>query len=162
VTFKRRIYKESVGPLPHFEQEPDIEITFNLLNLNTRNHWFRIMCRNEEDSQSYSLRMTSHLVNPSNKTSFTVTRLNGSTFRVVEDDKFIERPFIYVKLYSAVIVVIDTGCNAPRYPELPVTTLRSFLETIPVEHNDQKPLNPNGALPYAIIISHCHYDHIGV
>ena len=39
-------------------------------------------------------------------------------------------------------------------------TLHSFLSTWPVPALDNKPLNPNGKIPYLIAISHCHFDHI--
>ncbi|KAJ5775786.1 uncharacterized protein N7511_000797 [Penicillium nucicola] len=115
----------------------------------------------QEDHESYSLRMTAHLVESSSVTSFTATRLNQTTFRLVEDDRHIERPLIYVKQYPTGIVVIDTGCNNPRNAGLPVTSLRKFIETVPIEQNEGMPLNPDGRLPYYILISHCHYDHIG-
>lgn len=123
------------------------------------------MCINpadEQDYESYSLRMTAHLVESSSVTSFTATRLNKTTFRLVEDDRHIERPMVYVKLYATCIVVIDTGCNSPRNEELPVTSLRRFIETVPLDQNEGMPLNPDGRLPYYILLSHCHYDHIGM
>ncbi|GAD93463.1 conserved hypothetical protein [Paecilomyces variotii No. 5] len=115
----------------------------------------------EEDYRSYSIRRTAHLVESSSVTSFTATRLNDTTFRLVEDDCHIERPMIYVKLYEKSILVIDTGCNSPRNAELPVTSLRKFIETVSIEQNQGIPLNPGGRLSYCIVISHCHYDHIG-
>ncbi|QIW99486.1 hypothetical protein AMS68_005004 [Peltaster fructicola] len=42
-----------------------------------------------------------------------------------------------------------------------LTTREPFLETYPVPERYGKPLNPGGALQYVIILSHCHYDHIG-
>ncbi|KAJ5542081.1 hypothetical protein N7535_004501 [Penicillium sp. DV-2018c] len=120
------------------------------------------MCQKptEDDYEAYSLRMTAHLVESSSVASFTVTRLNQATFRLVEDDRHIERPMIYVKLYPNCVVVIDTGCNNPRDAELPVTSLREFIETVPIDQNKGAPLNPDGRLPYVILITHCHYDHI--
>jgi glyoxylase-like metal-dependent hydrolase (beta-lactamase superfamily II) len=117
---------------------------------------------NEDENRAYSIRQTAHLITASSTTSFTATHLIGNTFRLVEDDQHIKRPFIYVKVYPAVVVVIDTGCNAPNNPSLPVTSLREFIETVDVEANGGEPLNRDGKLPYLVVLSHCHYDHIGV
>jgi glyoxylase-like metal-dependent hydrolase (beta-lactamase superfamily II) len=95
------------------------------------------------------------------RSSFHATRLNSTTFRIVEQDAFGERPFIYVKIYADVLVVVDTGCNAPKDADLPVTSLRQYLEAFPVHENNNEPLNQGGRQPYLIILSHCHYDHIG-
>lgn len=106
------------------------------------------MCINptdEQDYESYSLRMTAHLVENSSVTNFTGTRLNQTTFRLVEEDRHIERPIVYVKLYPTGVVVIDTGCNNPRNAKLPVTNLRQFIETVPIDQNKGMPLNPDGS-----------------
>ncbi len=94
---------------------------------------------------------------------FTCTRLNGSTFRIVEDDSFGEAPFIYVKVNLSTIVVIDTGCgpDAAADPKTPLTSLREFIERCPIPENGSVPLSPEGAKPYSVMCTHCHYDHIG-
>jgi glyoxylase-like metal-dependent hydrolase (beta-lactamase superfamily II) len=95
-------------------------------------------------------------------TCFHCQRLNETTFIIVEDDKWRETPFIYAKIYSAVIVLFDTGCGgASMDPDVQLKTLRNFIETYPVSANGHKPLNPAAEKEYVVICTHCHYDHIG-
>lgn len=61
------------------------------------------------------------------------------------------------------MIVSDTGCGGARFS--PADNLRNFLETHPVAANGNQPLNPrmpNGepSIPYFIICTHCHFDHI--
>ncbi|KEY75229.1 hypothetical protein S7711_07143 [Stachybotrys chartarum IBT 7711] len=98
----------------------------------------------------------------SDNSCFTCTRLNESTFLVIEDDKWDEEPYIYVKLYSSSVVLIDTGCGgAAKNEAAELTSLREYLETFPVPDNDNKPLNPGSERSYVVICTHCHFDHIG-
>lgn len=96
---------------------------------------------------------------------FTCSRLNSSTFRIVEDDIYGEAPFIYVKINLSAIIVIDTGCGPRPATEASARnlslSLRQFIETHPVMENQDAPLNPNGIKPYNVICTHCHFDHIG-
>lgn len=95
-------------------------------------------------------------------TCFTCTRLNPTTFLIVEDDQWGEMPFIYAKICPSAVVLVDTGCGgAARDPSVQLTSLREFLETYPVEDNGSRPLNPEGRRRYAVVCTHCHYDHIG-
>lgn len=98
-------------------------------------------------------------------TIFACEQLNLSTFLIVENDRFEEHPFIYIKILRSppLIIVGDTGCGGG--PHSSGDTLRNFLETHPIAANGHRPLNPrmsNGepSLPYFIICTHCHYDHI--
>src|SRR6266536_1821648 len=97
---------------------------------------------------------------------WTVRKLNATTHVIQEHDLFRELPLIYVK-YLCVptphLLICDTGCGtAFRDTDLNGQwhNLRSFIEHHPVQTNSNKPLNPNGLLPYLVICSHCHYDHI--
>lgn len=75
-----------------------------------------------------------------------------------------ETPNIYARLCSnvdsrgnkqSVIVLNDTGVGSSGHANNPgnssVWNIKTFLD-----HH----LNPEGLLPYLVIISHCHYDHI--
>ncbi|KFY90412.1 hypothetical protein V500_05182 [Pseudogymnoascus sp. VKM F-4518 (FW-2643)] len=95
-------------------------------------------------------------------TCFTTSRLNGTTFQIVEDDKWAEMPIIYAKVYPSTIVLLDTGCGgAARDPRVELKSLRIFLETFPVADNGNSPLNLGAERSYLVICTHCHYDHIG-
>jgi glyoxylase-like metal-dependent hydrolase (beta-lactamase superfamily II) len=99
---------------------------------------------------------------PNPPTCFTAQRLNQTTFLIVEDDKYHEQPFIYVKIQPKAIIVIDIGCGgASKNPDAQLKSLRGFIETYPVESNDDSPLNPDGTKAYVVILTHCHFDHIG-
>jgi glyoxylase-like metal-dependent hydrolase (beta-lactamase superfamily II) len=109
---------------------------------------------------------------------FTLRQLNPTTFLVREHDRFVsqfpvikknhisheqgEFPHIYVKMHvhisstgqkSKVIVINDTGvgtnvlCNAPNRDG----NIADFIG-----HH----FNLDGDIPYLVILSHCHYDHI--
>lgn len=96
------------------------------------------------------------------------------TYIISEHDRYGELPLIYAKLLvpSKVIVLSDTGCgtevtvqkkldqrlasstrvahdDSPLEPR--VWNLRTFLEAT---------INPGGRIPYLVITTHCHYDHI--
>jgi len=94
--------------------------------------------------------------------AFTATRISNVVFKIVEfDDIYEENPFIYAKILPDLIVLVGTGCGgATNNPEINLTHLRQFLETYPVDDNDDKPLNPKGDKKYVVVCTHCHYDHI--
>ncbi|KAI4155327.1 MAG: hypothetical protein LQ340_001065 [Diploschistes diacapsis] len=96
---------------------------------------------------------------------FAYKRLNDTTFVIIEDDRFKEKPLIYAKVCRDhnVLVLTDTGCGGN--PNGKFNTLRTFVETFPIPENDHLPLNPPGkdgqvTLKYVIVLTHCHYDHI--
>jgi glyoxylase-like metal-dependent hydrolase (beta-lactamase superfamily II) len=97
---------------------------------------------------------------------FTINRLNSTTHVIQEHDVFHESPLIYVKHIRGpvpIILICDTGCGTTHRSgglNGPLHNLRSFIETYPVPSNSDKPLNPDGRLPYLILCTHCHYDHI--
>jgi len=93
-------------------------------------------------------------------TCFTANRLTPTVFKIVEDDIYSERPFIYVKIYPTVVLILDTGCGgAARDQTVQVKSLRQFIEQWPVRDNDGRPLN-GVRNPYVVVESHLHYDHI--
>lgn len=98
------------------------------------------------------------------KSAFKASRLTSTTFVVTEfKDSYDEHPLIYVKICTQLetIVIIDTGCGgATDEPDVEVKSLRTFIETVAVEDNADRPLNDGGKMRYIVILSHCHYDHI--
>jgi hypothetical protein len=75
--------------------------------------------------------------------AFKATRLTPTVFKIVEfDDVFSEHPFIYVKVLSDVIIVVDTGCGGRGATcDVDVTSLRESIEEWGVEDNGGRPLN---------------------
>lgn len=111
----------------------------------------------------------SHLREPTEhgmvaKAAFRAARLTHSTFLIQEyNDIFSEHPHIYVKPFpsSRTMLIIDTGTGGKSNdPDIEVTSLRQFLETVGVEDNGNKPLNEGGKMKYVVVTTHCHYDHI--
>lgn len=106
---------------------------------------------------------------------FSIRPMNNerSLFLIREKDKYGEFPNIYAKIVSPtnydanqvgiraalLIVLCDTGCGTnvelrklhSRFDARKAWNLGSFLEAT---------LNPQSSLPYLVITSHCHYDHI--
>ena len=101
--------------------------------------------------------------NESLTTCFTTTRLNTTTFVIREEDINNDHPLIYVKIFSnpPLLLLSDTGNGGYGLPpSIEIKSLRKYLETFPVSSNSNKPLNPSGKLPYLILCTHCHNDHI--
>ncbi|KAK7207386.1 beta-lactamase-like protein [Myxozyma melibiosi] len=93
---------------------------------------------------------------------FSWKKLNSSTYRVVQDDSLKELPFIYIKVYPTLLLLIDTGCgpNHCRDPTVSEKSIRSYIE----KHleADGRLLTADGQKKqWLIFITHTHYDHIG-
>ncbi|KAF1932774.1 uncharacterized protein M421DRAFT_249132 [Didymella exigua CBS 183.55] len=94
---------------------------------------------------------------------FTIRQINRTTFLIRELDRFDENPNIYVKKHTEILadgrtvnllIVNDTGCGTSVSSKLSRTgqwNIRTFID-----HH----LNPSSSIPYLVILSHCHYDHI--
>ncbi|KAH4126285.1 hypothetical protein HBH64_026970 [Parastagonospora nodorum] len=88
---------------------------------------------------------------------FTIRQLNKTTWLVRENDQYSEHPHIYIKKYtndsSSVLIITDTGVgtSTPRPSPHENWTLASFI---------QHHFNPTLSIPYLVVLSHCHYDHI--
>ena len=98
---------------------------------------------------------------------FLSSRVNSSTFVIHEKDAFDEHPFIYVKLFEDIplVVISDTGCGGTTKKSSCSRNLKDFLESCPIASNGGQPLNPRDSSgkalrKYLIICTHCHYDHI--
>jgi len=97
-------------------------------------------------------------------TAFLATRLTSSTFLLSEyNDIYGEHPQIFVKLVPAAcsILIIDTGCGgATLDSDIEITSLRKFIEEVPLNCNGGAALNEGKAMEYVVVATHCHYDHI--
>ena len=89
---------------------------------------------------------------------YTCSKLNRSTYRIIHNDKYLEFPYIYLKVYShpPLLVVVDTGCGAHNGTgNTPHIELKDFIEGHVLLHIDSKKYE------YMVICTHCHFDHIG-
>lgn len=122
------------------------------------------MCRHLDVKQTDPTRVSANAPSGTHLPAFTARRLTPSTFLIIEwDDVWEEHPFIYAKIVPAAqtILLLDTGCGGQTTnPDIGLKDLRTFIETVPVDDNKGKPLNPGGKLSYIVVQSHCHYDHI--
>ncbi|KAJ7052632.1 Metallo-hydrolase/oxidoreductase [Mycena amicta] len=96
--------------------------------------------------------------------AFRTQRLTESTFLISEyNDIYDEHPQIFAKriVSARTILVIDTGCGGASVdPDVEITSLRKYLEQVPLECNNNEPLNKAGSMEYVVVGTHCHYDHI--
>ncbi|KAA0165802.1 hypothetical protein FNF31_01779 [Cafeteria roenbergensis] len=76
---------------------------------------------------------------------FCISRLSPCLFKLVEADPFGQAPFCFAIIGSDKVVVVDTGTGAAG------ASLREVLD---------RQLNP-GRLPYVVICTHNHFDHVG-
>ncbi|KAH9838421.1 Metallo-hydrolase/oxidoreductase [Rhodofomes roseus] len=98
------------------------------------------------------------------RSAFEAYRLTNTTFLIIEvDDIYSEHPYIYAKLVpeADTILLLDTGCgSASSDRTVEITSLRAFLERVPVAENGGRPINDGARMRYVVALSHCHYDHI--
>ncbi|KAK9480571.1 beta-lactamase-like protein [Lipomyces japonicus] len=98
---------------------------------------------------------------------FSFEPLNNSTYKVVQDDSLKELPFIYVKVYPTLLLLIDTGCgeNHARDASVQEKSIRRFIETKLLEAGKLKYVDPDANQEknkhWLVFITHTHYDHIG-
>ncbi|KAH8100096.1 beta-lactamase-like protein [Cristinia sonorae] len=95
--------------------------------------------------------------------AFNAFRLTQSTFCIIEhSDVYDEHPYIYLKfLNDSTVLILDTGCGGKTMkPDIALTSLREFIETVEIADNGGRPLNESGKKGYIVVLSHCHYDHI--
>jgi glyoxylase-like metal-dependent hydrolase (beta-lactamase superfamily II) len=91
---------------------------------------------------------------------FTIRPLEPGTYLIHENDSHQEHPHIYAKICSrevddgdkaSVIVLSDTGVGTEAVDGAQHWTLWTFLEST---------INPGCQIPYLVVLTHCHYDHI--
>jgi glyoxylase-like metal-dependent hydrolase (beta-lactamase superfamily II) len=70
-------------------------------------------------------------------------QLSARTFLVVEQDRFGQYPFMYVILGEDKCILIDSGCGSGDYRDFVTTRINK------------------ARLPYLVISTHVHFDHIG-
>ncbi|KAH8107572.1 hypothetical protein DFH11DRAFT_1732163 [Phellopilus nigrolimitatus] len=86
---------------------------------------------------------------------------NPPLLRHVCSSKERSHPFICAKLLPSVLFLTDLGCGcASNDLNVDVTSSSHSVETWPVENNDDALLNEHGKRKYAVVCTHCHYDHI--
>jgi glyoxylase-like metal-dependent hydrolase (beta-lactamase superfamily II) len=76
---------------------------------------------------------------------WTVTRMESAgrpVFKLVENDRFGQFPFVYAIEAWDKFIIIDTGTGQH--------SLRACVAQLNTKH-----------LPYLILLTHCHFDHIG-
>ena len=78
---------------------------------------------------------------------FIPSQLLDNVWKVVENDKFSENPFLYIIIGCEFTVLIDTGVNTANYLE--------FLLSGSIKDPRLK------ILPFMVINTHNHFDHIG-
>ncbi|KAJ7227134.1 Metallo-hydrolase/oxidoreductase [Mycena pura] len=98
------------------------------------------------------------------RAAFRTKRLTSSTFLISEyNDVYEEHPQIFVKRVPSArtILVIDTGCGGATVdPQIEITSLRRYIEEVPLDYNGGTPLNEGHCMEYVVVATHCHYDHI--
>ena len=74
---------------------------------------------------------------------FQSSKLNSTTFLIIEADDYKENPFIYAKVLEKHVVLIDTGCGGVP-GRIETTSLKAYIESHPLAFADNQPINPGG------------------
>ena len=101
--------------------------------------------------------------NTSDTALYYADAINPSTYRIINHDSYAEYPFIYVKLYPELplVVVVDTGVGAENNAEgTQPQQIKDFIDTsiLPQHHI---PCREGADWQYLVFCTHCHFDHIG-
>src|SRR5436305_7453391 len=114
------------------------------------------------------------------RSPFSIRQLNPSTHLIRETDEYFEFPHIYAKtvfltkgsIRPALIILSDTGCGTNLNPR---PNFSAVIRPEPIWSGSHQPrpdhnynlanflratINPNGEIPYLVVTTHCHYDHI--
>jgi len=74
---------------------------------------------------------------------FNLEQIGSRTWKIVENDRYGQYPFLYVIMGATKCILIDTGCGCADY--------RDFVR-LHINRNN---------LPYLVICTHVHFDHVG-
>jgi glyoxylase-like metal-dependent hydrolase (beta-lactamase superfamily II) len=88
---------------------------------------------------------------------YTCSKLNSLTYLIIHNNKYLEFPYIYLKVYAhpSLLIVVDTGCGAHNAAAGTHVELKDFIEGYILLDIGVKKYE------YMVICTHCHFDHVG-